>query len=554
LPAVESSLRLVALGGLGEIGMNCMVLEANGDLMVIDCGVTFPDDLGGVDVIHPDFTFLSKRRDRLAGIVITHGHEDHIGALPYLLRAAPAPIHAPPYAIELIKRRLAEHDDLPAVHIHPTRPGTRFRVGTIGVEPVRVTHSIVDATALILDTPAGVVIHTGDFKIDPDPIDGEHFDHDRLRAAGDAGVRLLLSDSTNAWVAGTTGSERSAADALDASISEASGRVVVALFASNNHRVRSLLQIARAHGRRVLLLGRSLHRHFEAARESGYLPDPGSLLVGERDARDLPRDQLLILATGTQGEPRAALARLAEDRHPALGLEPGDVTLLSSRIIPGNERRVYALINSLIRQGVAVHWSATDPGIHVSGHAHADEQRRMLRLVRPASFVPVHGTRMHLERHAALAAAEGVEETLVVENGGVVEVTPDTLRVVESVPVGRVAVDRLRELPSEVLAERATLGDLGCAFAIVPTDGRGLTGPISVVSRGVLGDGDADETEESAEHYVEDALEDRRVDFGDPEAVREEARRALGRFLKKKLGRKPLTWAVVARTFREDGQ
>ncbi len=453
-----------------------MALESGGDVMVIDCGVTFPDGLPGVDVIHPDFRWLAARRDRLRGIVITHGHEDHIGALPYLLKVAPAPVHAPRYALALIERRLEEHEDLPAIPLCPTRPGARFDVGPFGVEPVRVTHSIVDATALILDTPVGQVIHTGDFKIDPEPPDGEHFDTERLRAAGDAGVRLLMSDSTNAWVPGETGSEKSAHDALEALVAGAGGRVVVALFASNNHRLRSLFQIARAHDRRVLLLGRSLHRHFEVARETGYLADPGSLLVGERDARDLPPSHLMVLATGTQGEPPAALARLAEDRHPALSLDEGDMAILSSRIIPGNEKRVYDLINALIRQGVAVHWSATDRGVHVSGHAHADEQRRMLRLVRPASFLPVHGTRMHLERHAALAAAEGVKETLVVENGSVVEVTPSALSVVDSAPVGRVAVDRRRELPSEVLSERATLGELGCAFAVVPVSARGLDG------------------------------------------------------------------------------
>ncbi len=532
--------------------MNCLVLEAEGDLMVIDCGVTFPDGLPGVDVIHPDFAWLAARRDRLRGIVITHGHEDHIGGLPYLLRVAPAPIHGPRYALSLIERRLSEHDDLPAVEMHPTRPGARFTVGAFGIEPVRVTHSIVDATALILETPAGRVVHTGDFKIDPDPPDGEHFDAERLKRAGDDGVRLLLSDSTNAWVAGETGSEKSAADALDALVGAAEGRVVVALFASNNHRVRSLLEIARARGRRVLLLGRSLHRHFEVARETGYLADPGSLLVGEDDARDLPRESLLVLATGTQGEPRAALARLADDRHPALSLDPGDTTILSSRIIPGNEQRVYALINGLIRQGVDVRWSATDRGVHVSGHAHADEQRRMLRLVRPQSFVPVHGTRMHLERHATLASEEGVGETLVVENGAIVEVTRESLAVVDSAPVGRVAVDRRREIPSEVIAERSTLAELGCAFAIVPVDGGGLTGPVTVITRGVFGDHDGDEMEAQAERQVERRLGDaRRLDFGDDEAVEDEARRALGRFLKKTLGRKPAHWAVVSRSFRE---
>jgi len=543
-----TSLKLVALGGLGEIGMNCMALEADGDVLVLDCGVTFPDGLAGVDVIHPDFSYLAERRDRIAGIVITHGHEDHIGALPYLLRVAPAPIHAPRYALSLIKRRLAEHDDLPAADLRPTRPGARFTVGSFGVEPVRVTHSIVDATALILDTPAGTVIHTGDFKIDPDPPDGEHFDEARLRAAGDAGVRLLLSDSTNAWVPGETGSEVSARDAVAELVRDARGRVVIALFASNGHRVRSLFSIAKETGRRVCLLGRSLHRHFEVARDTGYLPDPGSILISDRDLEDAPPSSVMILATGTQGEPRAALARLADDSHRALHLAEGDRVILSSRIIPGNEQRVYGVINQLFRRGVDVHWSRTAPGVHVSGHAHAGEQRRMLALVRPDSFIPVHGTRMHLERHAELAASEGVEDTLVVENGAVVEITSDEMRVVDEAKVGRIAVDRMREIPVDVLHERALLAELGCAFAIIPLDeGDRIAGRVTVIARGVVGEEEEEELLDAAERYVEEELSEARERGGriDSEAIEARASRALKRFLKRRLGRKPLTWAVT---------
>jgi len=537
----------VALGGLGEIGMNCMAFEADGDVLVLDCGVTFPDDQAGVDVIHPDFEWLEERRDRIRGIVITHGHEDHIGALPYLLRVAPAPVFAPPYALALIEQRLAEHRDLREIELQATHPGERFEVGTFGVEPVRVTHSMVDATALILETPAGTVVHTGDFKIDPTPPDGEDFDAERFRKAGDDGVRLLLSDSTNAWVPGETASEATARDALSPLIEDAPGRVVVALFASNGHRLRSLFDLAREHGRRILLLGRSLHRHFETARETGYLPDPGSILVSERGARDIQPKDLLVLATGTQGEPRAALARLAEDRHPALSLEAGDRVIHSARIIPGNETRFYDTMNRLIRLGVDVRFQASDRGIHVSGHAHAGEQRRMLSLVRPESFVPVHGTRMHLEKHAELARAEGVGETLVVENGEVVEVTADGLRVVDDAPVGRVAVNRGRPIPPEVLRERALLGELGFAFAVFPIDQFGeLAGEMRIILRGLVGENDEAPLCRRAGQYVAAALESASPNAAmDAEAVEDRARRALKRFLGKELGRKPMAWATA---------
>ncbi len=543
----------MALGGLGEIGMNCMAFEADGDVLVLDCGVTFPDDQAGVDVIHPDFEWLEERRDRIRGIVITHGHEDHIGALPYLLRVAPAPVFAPPYALALIEQRLAEHRDLREIELQATHPGERFEVGTFGVEPVRVTHSMVDATALILETPAGTVVHTGDFKIDPTPPDGEDFDAERFRKAGDDGVRLLLSDSTNAWVPGETASEASARDALSPLIEDAPGRVVVALFASNGHRLRSLFDLAREHGRRILLLGRSLHRHFETARETGYLPDPGSILVSERGARDVQPKDLMVLATGTQGEPRAALARLAEDRHPALSLEAGDRVIHSARIIPGNETRFYDTMNRLIRLGVDVRFQASDRGIHVSGHAHAGEQRRMLSLVRPESFVPVHGTRMHLEKHAELARAEGVGETLVVENGEVVEVTADGLRVVDDAPVGRVAVNRGRPIPPEVLRERALLGELGFAFAVFPIDQFGeLAGEMRIILRGLVGENDEAPLCRRAGQYVAAALESASPNAAmDTEAVEDRARRALKRFLGKELGRKPMAWATA--TQRDEG-
>jgi ribonuclease J len=543
-----SPLRLVALGGLGEIGMNCMVLEADGDAIVIDCGVMFPDRELGVDVIHPDFRWIAERRDRLRGIVLTHGHEDHIGGLPYLLRQANVPVLGPPYALELVRRRLAEHEGIRSVDLRPTRVRTPFRLGCFEVEPIRVTHSIADATALAIRTPAGLVVHTGDFKIDEHPPDGQAFDRERLAQLGDEGVRLLLSDSTNAWVAGRSGEESTVHAKLGELVARAPARVVVSVFASNVHRLRALFSVARDTGRHVVLLGRSVRTHVETATRLGYIPDPGALLVHPDDARELPRSQLLAIATGTQGEALAALARLAADRHPALTLEPGDEVVHSARIIPGHEQIVYRMINDFERRGVTVRFAATDPGVHVSGHAHADEQRIMLSLVRPRGFVPVHGTFLHLKRHEALARSMGVTDTLVVENGAVVEVGGDALRVVDQAPVGRVHVDAGEEIPEAVLRDRARLAELGMAVAVVRVDGRGRpVGEPQIVTRGVLHEEEETEVVADACRFVAEDL----AGWSSPELsldpvdVEERARRALKRYFGRRLGRKPLTWAVV---------
>lgn len=528
-----------------------MALEADGDRIVIDCGVMFPDRELGVDVIHPDFRWLLDAPERLRAIVLTHGHEDHIGGLPYLLRRIPVPVYGPPYALELVRRRLTEHDRIRNVDLRPTRPRTPFRVGCFEVEPIRVTHSIADATALAIRTPAGLLVHTGDFKIDDHPSDGETFDAERFRQLGDEGVRLLLSDSTNAWVPGRSGDERTVQDALLELVRAAPARVVVSVFASNVHRLRAVLQVARDTGRRVLLLGRSVRTHVETATRIGYLPDTSTLLVPEDEAASVPREQLLVIATGTQGEAPAALARLAQDRHAALTLEPGDEVIHSARIIPGNEQTVYALINQLERRGVTVRFAATDPGVHVSGHAHADEQRDVLELVRPRGFVPVHGTFLHLKRHDALARSMGVPESLVVENGDVVEVDEDGMRVVDQAQVGRIHVDAGEEIPSQVLRDRALLAELGMAIAFVRVDSRGCpVGEPEVITRGVVHEEQEPETVAGARRFVADELTgwtSPRLDF-DPYEIEDRARRALKRYFGRQLGRKPLTWAVVVQT------
>ncbi|MCA9578430.1 MAG: ribonuclease J [Polyangiales bacterium] len=539
------TLRLIPLGGLGEIGMNCMVIECEGRAVVLDCGVTFPSKEPGVDVIHADFGYIEANRDRLDAVLITHAHEDHIGALPYLLPLIPGiPVYGPPYALRHIARRLEEHGQ--TADLRPTRAGQSFGVGPFEVEPWRVTHSIPDATGLILRTPAGVVVHSGDFKIEQSPVPGEVFDAARLRAAGDAGVRLLLSDSTNVDQEGRAGEERDVVETLDEVVGNAKQRVCVAVFASNVHRLNAVIAAAKKHRRRICLLGRSLDNHAAVSRELGLIPPADALFVAPEMARSIPRDELIVVATGTQGEDRAALGRIARGDHRHMALEPGDEVVLSSRVIPGHEQQVFDLINSLERRGIIVHHRRSRSGVHVSGHACREEQRELIRLVRPRAFLPVHGTRYHLRLHAELAAAEGVAETVVVENGSIVECDDDGLREAGHVRAGRVFRERGRSVEPAVLMDRELMASLGLVIASLPIDDEGeLVGPPKVVSRGLFahGDREGDALMARAARFVDDEIE--RYDPVGAEALEDQARRSLKRFFGRELNKKPLVMATT---------
>jgi ribonuclease J len=484
-----STLRLVALGGLGEIGMNCLAIEQDDGIVLIDCGVTFPTNDLGIDVYHPRFDYLVPRSDRLRGVVLTHGHEDHIGALPYLLAAFEVPVFGPAHAIELARLRLSEHGfNVGETDLSVVQVGRSFDLGPFGFEPIRVTHSIVDATALAIRTVAGTVLHTGDFKFDPAPPDGELTDEARLHALGDEGVRLLLSDSTNIDSPGTAGSEREVAEALSELVHKAKARVVLGVFASNVQRLRVVGDIAVAAGRRLCLLGRSVVNHSRAAQAVGRLGWPSDLVVPSEVAAAMPRERILVVASGTQAERMSTLTRLAMSTHPALRLDQGDLVILSSRIIPGNDRPVYEMMGNFLRLGVELVTRITDRRVHASGHAHRDEQLRMIELTRPRAFVPVHGTLHHLMRHAALARDAGVSEVLVAEDGEAFELSRDTPPVkIARVPVGKVATFGGDELSEEVLRERAQLGRCGVAFVSVLLDRRGaLVNTPQVSARGVV--------------------------------------------------------------------
>lgn len=524
--------RIVPLGGLGEIGMNCLAIESPDGILVVDCGVTFPHDDRGVDVIHPAFDYLEAREADLLGVVITHGHEDHIGALPYLLRRMPVPVWGPRYALSLIRERLKEFPEVPEVDLTPTTPRAHFKVGRYEVEPLRVTHSIPDSTALAIHTPAGTIIHTGDFKLEDDPLDGEASDADRFEALGDRGVSLLLSDSTNVDVPGTAGRERDVAEALHTLIAGIKHRVIVGMFPSNVYRLKSLVEVAAATGRKLCLLGRSAQTHVRAASELGRLSVRSDMLVAPERAREVPRSQLLVVASGTQAEPQSALARLAAGDHPRLALEAGDAVVFSSRTIPGNERAVWSLLCDLERRGAVVHFAKTNPDLHVSGHACREEQQRMISWVRPKSFIPVHGTYHHLMQHAALAKGMGVSEVSLIENGQTAILDRYGLSEGASVPVGRVSVVDGTEVSEDVLRERAVMGQVGVVFATVPINRHGaLHGAVSVASRGVVTEGSVGAVDDEARAAVEQALRQMNPSGGSGthEAVKDVVRRAARR-------------------------
>lgn len=549
-PPAPDTLRIVALGGLGEIGMNCLALEQEGGVVLVDCGVTFPTTDLGIDVYHPRFDYAIARSDRVLGVVITHGHEDHIGALPYLLGALDVPVYGPPHALELARQRLTEHGfDLAEIDLVTASAGRRFDLGPFELEPIRVTHSIADATALAIRTAAGTVIHTGDFKLDPSPPDGELTDEARLAALGDEGVRLLLSDSTNVDSPGTSTSERDVGDALGEIVARARARVVLGMFASNVQRLHMIGEIAARTGRRICLLGRSVGNHARAAQAVGRIRWPSDLVVAPEVAAAMPRERVLVVASGTQAERMSALTRLASGTHPQLRLDEGDMVVLSSRIIPGNDRPVYEMMGDFLRLGVELISRVTDRRVHASGHAHRDEQLRMIELTRPRAFLPVHGTLHHLVRHAELARDAGVGEVLVAENGEVVEIGPAAPPAKAGrVPVGKVATSGGEELSDDVLRERAQLGRAGVVFVSLVVDARGaVAASPQIVARGVLEPsfaGAARKAELAVARAIADA--DGRARASD-DAISDVARLAARRTIEAATGRRPLVMVAVTR-------
>jgi ribonuclease J len=544
---MSSALRIVPLGGLGEVGMNCMALDLDDSIVVIDCGVTFPDREPGVDLIHPDFSYLLENRDRVKAVILTHGHEDHIGGLPYLLRDLDVPVYGPDYALGLVRERLSEFDWDRPPELISVQPRQVLELGAFSVEPFRVTHSIPDSTGLVFRTRLGTLVHSGDFKIDPNPLDGQPCDLPFLAELGLQGVRVLFSDSTNVDVEGSSGGEAGVGETLAQYVKSTPNRLVVSLFGSNIYRLAALLRAAAAASKVCLPLGRSLQTHLRVAERQGLLPRPLPTMISPEMAQTTPRADLLVLASGSQAEPQAALARLASGTHNHLKLEEGDTVVLSSRVIPGRERAIHSLIDNLERAGIRVVQRFDDPKLHVSGHACRDEQRALIELVRPKTFVPVHGTFHHLKRHASLARETGVHETHVIENGTVLEIDEHGTWLGTSAPSGRVHIQAGAELAPVVLRDRMLMAEVGIVLITLAVDSRGaLRARPRVLTRGVVWeDADRDLLDEVC-NEAELAVSKLPLPSED-DALRDAACRAARRVFRDEVGFRPLTHCVVLR-------
>ena len=552
-PAAASErdeLVFLPLGGAGEIGMNLTLYGYRGDWLMIDCGVTFGDgSMPGVEVMMPDPGFIAARRDRLLGLVVTHGHEDHIGAIPYLWERLRCPVYATPFTRALLHEKLVEARLHQAVPITEVALSGSFTLGPFAIELISLTHSIPEPNAVVLRTPLGTVLHTGDWKLDPDPLIGPTADEAALERLGAAGVLALVCDSTNALRPGHSGSEGEVRGALIDLVGRYRQRVAIACFASNVARLESIAAAAAAHGRSVALVGRSLWRIYKAARDTGYLRDLPEFLT-EDEAGYVPRDRLLLVCTGSQGEPRSALARIAQGDHPHIALEADDAVIFSSRVIPGNERAIGRLQNLLVKRDIVI-LTEHDHFVHVSGHPAQDELTRMYQLVRPQIAVPVHGEARHLLGNAALARDCGVPATVIAQNGEMVRLAPGPPALVDTVPVGRLAVDGtvLRPLDSAALKSRQRMLFGGAAVATIVVDGRGrLLAPPQITVRGLLDE--AEEAEqlgalgEAAAAALRALPPEARRDDG---AVREAARLAIRRALKAATGKAPVTDIHIVR-------
>lgn len=519
----QTRLRVIPLGGLGEIGRNMMAIELGDDIVVIDAGILFPDErMPGVDFVIPDVTFLAQNRERVRAILVTHGHEDHTGALPYVLPELDAPVYSSRLTNGLISVKLREHGLLGSSELHVVEPCSPFSIGGLEVEFFRVCHSIPDAMGVAIRTPLGVVVHTGDFKIDHTPVDGHTTDFAKLAELAEEGVVLLCSDSTYAEVEGYTPSEQDVRAAIDRVVADADARIIVATFASLISRVQMVLDSAVKHSRKVAVVGRSMRNNVNMALDMGYLQAPPGTVVSLREARRLPFDELIVLATGAQGEPTSALVRMSRGEHKDVEIERGDTVILSSSPIPGNETLVARTVDDLYRQGAEV-ISSRNAMVHVHGHAAREELKLILNLVRPTYFVPVHGEHRHLVAHAQLAQSLGMgsNDTFVLEDGEVLEISPTYAGVVDRLPVEDVYVSghRLWGGHSEVLAERNRLSSCGVVVVVLSLDaatGEPIRRP-TVDSRGFDAPSIAQSLLENAAQMVHSMLENEAgkvLDFG----------------------------------------
>ena len=546
---------MIPLGGLGEIGSNMMVLEIDDDLFIIDAGLMFPEEyMLGIDFVIPDFAWLREKKDKLRAIILTHGHEDHTGALPFLLREFNAPVYGTPFTLALVERKLAEHDLLSSVTLNRIAPRDILKIGKATFEFIRVNHSIVDGVGIAIQTPLGIILHTGDFKIDQTPLGDKMIDLNRFAEYGEKGVFLMLSDSTNADFQGFSLSELTVKERLEKILADAQGRVVIAVFASNIRRMQGILESCHKLGRKVALIGRSIIENIEAARRLKILDVPEDLLVDFRDIGTLEDNEITMITTGSQGEPYSALSLMATNAHKHIKIHSGDKVIFSSRFIPGNERAITRIINQLYRKGAEVVYEQVK-NVHTSGHAYQEELKMMLNLVKPAYFMPVHGEYRLLAKHLHLARATGIPEDrlILAEDGDIIALHPDGVRKEGRAPVGKVFIDGkgVGDVGRVVLRDRKHLSEDGLVVILIVLDEKtgDLTGDPNLISRGFVFEDFhqdmLDEAKDLVKSTILEATDDCRKDPGE---LQGEVSKVLKRFFNARLKRRPMILPIVLET------
>ncbi|MGD0797382.1 MAG: ribonuclease J [Acidobacteriaceae bacterium] len=548
----QDKLRMIPLGGLGEFGMNCMALRWQNDIIVIDAGLMFPEEeLLGVDIVVPDISYLTENRDKVRAIVLTHGHEDHIGGLPWILSELNVPVYGTEFTLAYVEGKLEEHRLLDDAELIEMLPGRRFTLGPFSIMPIRVTHSLVDCVSLAIHTPVGVVLHTGDFKIDLSSPDGKPFDLHTFAELGKQGVLCLLQDSTNVDRPGYTPSERAVRPRLDEIFSQAKKKVFFSCFSSSIHRIRIAMELAAAHGRKVAMVGRSIDNSTEIAQDLGYLDLPPGLVINPGQIREMPANKVLVMISGTQGEPMSALSRAAVNNHKFAHIDAGDTVVLSSRVIPGNEKSIYRMIDHLERRDARViHDDGTQGLIHVSGHGSQEELRLMINLLQPKFFVPIHGDFRHLKRHAELAGGMGiVEKVILLEDGEILDLDKTTAVKTGKITVGRVCIDAggsIDVVEDIVIRDRQHISEGGIVLPIITINKR--TGKVEnapeIVMRGFAVD-DPTVIQESrvvVQRTLELSSDEEKADYG---VIKEKIRNDLKRYIQKSMSRRPLIMPVI---------
>src|SRR5690349_9135523 len=549
----SGKLHIVPLGGLGEFGMNCMALRWGDDIVVIDAGLMFPEsELLGVDIVVPDISYLLEHRQKVRGIFLTHGHEDHIGALPWVLSELKVPVWGTEFTLAYVEDKLDEHGLLDDATLNEMRPGQSFKVGSLTIHSIQVTHSLVDCVSLAIHTPLGVIIHTGDFKVDPTPTDNRLFDLHAFAEYGKEGVLALFQDSTNIERPGYTPSERAVRRKFDEVFAWAKRRLFISCFSSSIHRIKLTVDLAFEHGRKIAFIGRSMNNSAEIAEDLGYIEIPEGLLIHPGEMKNFPPQKVCVLISGTQGEPMSALSRAAVDNHKHAKIELGDTVVLSSRIIPGNEKAIYRMIDHLFRREAhVIYEDGSHPPVHVSGHASQEELKLIINLVKPRYFIPIHGEFRQLKRHAELAASMkgAVGKVMAIESGDILEFDEMGARKTGRVPVGRVCIDsgsRTDVVEDLVIRDRRHLSEDGIVLPIIAINkltGRVETAP-EIVMRGFAAgeDGFLPDARQVVLQTLEASSDEEKADYG---VIKEKIRQDLKRFIVKRSARRPLIMPVI---------